>query len=442
MRAGLPLSRTRRRAPASLLVPGSRLPADGAGARRRAACLRGGSGRPCGACASRSRTAGRSPGCGSRPRGAGSSSRRAHGAGSPSRARSSSTSASRTSPGRPLRWSAGRFARRRRTGTEFSADDWYEWGCELEPGSPAEASRAYARALALDPDARRRPREPRAAASRGGRRRRRPSRTIAAALALRPDDATAAFNLGVALEDLRRLPEALLAYQQAVRLDPDERRRALQRGRAGRAPRAGRPRRCGTCGRIAGSRGKTDARVGMRVREAEFSGRSDDFSPRASPRPRRPPRPRPCRRAACRVVPDLLRAVVRCGHGPGARAGALLRLRRHARSAGPGHARGHRFDSRAHRGRRRRPFRAGRHPRRLPRVSGGPNGDAKPHWPSRSLCPAPLTRASFRLATAGPRPANGERECRFESRWLSFSVSASSCAPARRKATALRPPIR
>jgi tetratricopeptide (TPR) repeat protein len=36
----------------------------------------------------------------------------------------------------------------------------------------------------------------------------------------RPADATAAFNLGVALEDLGRLKEALAAYESAIALDP------------------------------------------------------------------------------------------------------------------------------------------------------------------------------------------------------------------------------
>jgi tetratricopeptide (TPR) repeat protein len=34
-------------------------------------------------------------------------------------------------------------------------------------------------------------------------------------------DAIAAFNLGVALEDLGRLPEALAAYEQSLEIEPD-----------------------------------------------------------------------------------------------------------------------------------------------------------------------------------------------------------------------------
>ena len=40
------------------------------------------------------------------------------------------------------------------------------------------------------------------------------------ALATRPEDATAAFNMGVALEDLGREGDALAAYENAVALDP------------------------------------------------------------------------------------------------------------------------------------------------------------------------------------------------------------------------------
>ena len=105
-------------------------------------------------------------------------------------------------------------------GPEFSADDWYEWGCELEPGSPGEAIAAYRRALSLDPA------HPDAHVNLGRLLHEAGDAAAAephyaAALAARPDDGTAAFNLGVALEDMGRLPEALLAYQKAVRIDPE-----------------------------------------------------------------------------------------------------------------------------------------------------------------------------------------------------------------------------
>jgi tetratricopeptide (TPR) repeat protein len=104
-------------------------------------------------------------------------------------------------------------------GPEFSADDWFEWACELEPGAPAEARDAYRRALDIDPDhadanvnlGRLLHETGDAAAAEPHYRR---------ALAGRPADATAAFNLGVALEDLGRDADALEAYERAVSIDP------------------------------------------------------------------------------------------------------------------------------------------------------------------------------------------------------------------------------
>ena len=105
-------------------------------------------------------------------------------------------------------------------GSELSAEDWYEWGCELERGTPGEAMEAYRRALALDPGhADAHVNLGRLLHESGDAARAAPH--YEAALAARPEDGTAAYNLGVALEDLGLLPESLLAYQKATRLEPD-----------------------------------------------------------------------------------------------------------------------------------------------------------------------------------------------------------------------------
>lgn len=110
----------------------------------------------------------------------------------------------------------------RRTAEVAAADGetaatWVQRGIDLETESPAEAERAYRRAVALEPahtDAH----------INLGRLLHEAGRTEEAALhyrralAARPDHATAWFNLGVALEDLRRPDDALAAYEHAVRL--------------------------------------------------------------------------------------------------------------------------------------------------------------------------------------------------------------------------------
>lgn len=101
----------------------------------------------------------------------------------------------------------------------FGAEDWYQWGCELEPASPSEAREAYRKALALDPS------HADAHVNLG--------RLIhelgdvrgaeihyRCALDARPADPTAAFDLGVALEDLGRANEAVEAYERVLRIDP------------------------------------------------------------------------------------------------------------------------------------------------------------------------------------------------------------------------------
>jgi tetratricopeptide (TPR) repeat protein len=118
----------------------------------------------------------------------------------------------------PLARRAFRQARQEAQG--LSADDWYEWGCELEHTSVPEALEAYGRALDLDPAhaeahvnlGRLLHEEGNPAAA---------ERHYRRALATEPRDATAAFNLGVALEDLGREEAALDAYENAVLLDPE-----------------------------------------------------------------------------------------------------------------------------------------------------------------------------------------------------------------------------
>jgi tetratricopeptide (TPR) repeat protein len=104
-------------------------------------------------------------------------------------------------------------------GDDLSADDWYEWGCELEAAAPDEARDAYRRALVLDP----RHADAHVNLGRLLHESGDPSGALAHyedAMLARPDDATAAFNVGVALEDLGRVPEALSAYEKAVALEP------------------------------------------------------------------------------------------------------------------------------------------------------------------------------------------------------------------------------
>jgi len=101
----------------------------------------------------------------------------------------------------------------------LTADDWYEWGCELEDGAPDQAREAYRRALELDAN------HGNALVNLGRLLHAAGAPGVAEthyrhALAISPDDATAAFNLGVVLEDQGRLDEALAAYEDAVRIDP------------------------------------------------------------------------------------------------------------------------------------------------------------------------------------------------------------------------------
>jgi tetratricopeptide (TPR) repeat protein len=100
-----------------------------------------------------------------------------------------------------------------------TASHWFEVGLELEATSPAEARIAYERALRLEPghadahvnlgrllynagEMSAAERHFRAALDAGA-------------------NATAAFDLGVVLEDLSRADDAIEAYQRAIEADPD-----------------------------------------------------------------------------------------------------------------------------------------------------------------------------------------------------------------------------
>jgi tetratricopeptide (TPR) repeat protein len=109
---------------------------------------------------------------------------------------------------------------RREAGESLAAEEWFEWGCELEPSDAQQAREAYEHALELDPThASAHVNLGRLLHESGDPGAAEPH--YRAALELRPDDATASYNLGVALEDTGKLPEALLEYQKAVRLEPD-----------------------------------------------------------------------------------------------------------------------------------------------------------------------------------------------------------------------------
>jgi tetratricopeptide (TPR) repeat protein len=102
---------------------------------------------------------------------------------------------------------------------ELGADGWYELGLDLEAYAPTEARHAYERALQLDPG------HADAHVNLGrilhdlGH----PADAEAhyrAGLQAGPH-ATAAYNLGVALEDQQRLHEAADFYQRAIAWEPD-----------------------------------------------------------------------------------------------------------------------------------------------------------------------------------------------------------------------------
>jgi len=102
----------------------------------------------------------------------------------------------------------------------FTADEWYEAGCELEESDPEQAREAYLRTLELDPgraDAHVNLGRQLHVAGEPGR----AEPHYREAVRIDPDDPTPHYNLGVLLEELKRREEAIHAYRQAILRDPD-----------------------------------------------------------------------------------------------------------------------------------------------------------------------------------------------------------------------------
>jgi len=106
-----------------------------------------------------------------------------------------------------------------RSAERLTATQWFERGEELEEKAPAEAMEAYGRALALD-------HRLTDADVNLGRLLQLAGRTSEAIKHYRrawrlAGEATAAFNLGTALEELGSWARAMAAYQQAIEVDPN-----------------------------------------------------------------------------------------------------------------------------------------------------------------------------------------------------------------------------
>ena len=103
---------------------------------------------------------------------------------------------------------------------QTSAEDWFELACELELTDVDEAIEAYRRVLNLVPGHA----DAHVNLGRLLHERRAPvaaEKHYRAALVTDPQYDTAAFNLGVALEDLGRIREAIDAYELAIRINPE-----------------------------------------------------------------------------------------------------------------------------------------------------------------------------------------------------------------------------
>ena len=107
-----------------------------------------------------------------------------------------------------------------RGSAEESAADWLELGAGLEVQAPAQARQAYERVLEMQPD------HPEALVNLGRLLHEDGDLQGAAGLYARAleagggDQSTAAFNLGIALEDLGRDDDAAAAYRQSIDADP------------------------------------------------------------------------------------------------------------------------------------------------------------------------------------------------------------------------------
>ncbi|HKA24824.1 MAG TPA: tetratricopeptide repeat protein [Candidatus Eisenbacteria bacterium] len=101
----------------------------------------------------------------------------------------------------------------------FTAEQWFQLGCELEGESILEARQAYVQTIALDPDFG-------DAHLNLGRLEHEAGELGKAeahyreAVRCSPNDATYHFNLGVLLEDRERPDEAVFAYRRVVAADP------------------------------------------------------------------------------------------------------------------------------------------------------------------------------------------------------------------------------
>ncbi len=114
---------------------------------------------------------------------------------------------------------ARRRAREAQATKDYTADQWYDVGCDLETPAPDEARAAYRRALELDPS--------HADAHINLGRLLHELGELGAAehhyrLAMKnaPTDPTPPYNLGVLLEEAHRLKEARVAYEYALARDP------------------------------------------------------------------------------------------------------------------------------------------------------------------------------------------------------------------------------